>query len=278
MRHFILFLLPWAGANHVVFIENDFPSPGTTNLSRINEVVTTYGGTHFQALSLKSWSAPFTPVTTSDLLPPPDNATVHFLRSMVASSPSPLKVYGGVDLCEGPTYTCMLNYTLAAFTGVQLAQAVEREGLDGAQIYVSPYCNNPNCLKTTGKYAEGIAAIISSFKATAHTKDIVLLANEWDHYEIIVKGEPTAVFSYQSVFYFTSLATCKAGAKGLCGAGESVSYIQRAGKNFTGILEYLVNDKVAFLGQLKGASTPEEENPKDFWQGLQYYVKNSGGV
>lgn len=278
--HYLIILafasLPVITSNTVVFIEQDFPTPAT-NLTRIQESVSSYGGTHFHSLSLKAWSSPFTPQTTSDLLPPPDNATAHFLRAMAASSPSPLKVYAGIDVCEGPTYSCMLNYTLSGFAGQELARAVEREGLDGVQIYVSPYCNNPHCDRTTGKYATGIAAIIASFKAAAPTKDIILLANEWDHYEIIIKGGPTAVFSYQTVFYFTSLATCKAGAKELCGAGESVSYIQRAGKNFTGILEYLVNDKVAFLGQLKGASTPEVENPKDYWQGLKYYA-TSGGV
>lgn len=88
-----------------------------------------------------------------------------------------------------------------SITGKQLAEAALSAGLDGVQIYVSPYCNNPRCSSTTGKYAVGIAEIIRSFRQASSGKlEITLLTNyEWDHGEIIVTGNPTAVFSYQTV-------------------------------------------------------------------------------
>ena len=149
--------------------------------------------------------------------------------------------------------------------------AAAAAGLDGVQLYVSPYCNNADCKRTTGKYAAGIAAMIAAARAASPALDVVLLANEWDHVEVIAAAEPLAVYSYQTVFYFTSVQDCVAAAGPRCGAGENVAYTQRARRNFTEVLAYLAGHGVGFLGQLLGASTPEADNPPDFWEALRGY-------
>lgn len=267
----VLLLAPLLRAsNNVVFIEPDF-GPAATNYSRVAEVAAAQGGVAFDALSLKAWAAPYSPANLSSLLPPPDAAAVALLHAARSAAPRPLKVYGGIDLCPGPEYTCMLNYTLSALTGRQLAAAAGATGLDGVQLYVSPYCNNANCKRTTGKYALGVKAMIAAARAAAPGLDVVLLANEWDHVEIIAEGGALAVYSYQTVFYFTSVADCVAAAGSRCGAGENVAYTQKARANFTAVLDYLSQHRVGFLGQLKGASTPEADNPADYWPALLGY-------
>ena len=61
----------------------------------------------------------------------------------------------------------MLNYAHSNLTGRELGLAATAAGFDGVQIYVSPYCNNADCKRTTGKYAVGIAAIVTAFRAAA---------------------------------------------------------------------------------------------------------------
>ena len=273
-----IMLIAPAGGRNVVLIEPDFPSLAATNLTRIAEVCATRGGVAFDALSLKLWPAPYSPANLSSQLPPPDAAAVAALHAARLSAPQRLKVYGGVELCPGPAYTCMLQPALSTLTGAQLGAAALAAGLDGVQLYASPYCNNADCKRTTGKYAQGIAAMIAAARAAAPGLDVVLLANEWDHVEIIVEGGPLAVYSYQTVFYFTSIADCVAAAGARCGAGESVSYTQRSGKNFTAVLDYLAEHKVDFLGQLRGASTPEADNPPDYWPALLGYRGGAGAV
>ena len=264
----LLLLTPLLRAsNNVVFIEPDF----ATNLTRVAEVASSQGGLSFDALSLKAWALPYSPANLSSLLPPPDAAAVAFLHAARSAAPRPLKVYAGIDLCPGPAYTCMLDYTLSALTGRQLAAAAAAAGLDGVQLYVSPYCNNADCKRTTSKYAVGIKTMISAARAALPALDVVLLANEWDHMEIIAEAAPMAVYSYQTVFYFTSIADCVADAGKVCGAGENVAYTQRARQSFTAVLDYLAQHRVGFLGQLKGASTPEADNPADFWSALLRY-------
>jgi len=129
--------------------------------------------------------------------------------------------------------------------------------------------------RTTGKYAVGIAAIIRAFKAGAPGLAISLLANEWDHMEIIAGAEPFAVFSYQTVFYFTSISACQQQAGVLCGAGENVAYVTKDGQNFTSILSFLNVNNVRFLGQLHGSTTPEVENPVGFWEALALYAQGT---
>lgn len=273
----LLFAPPLLASNAVVFIEPDFPgAPSSTNLTRVAAVCAAQGGVAFDALSLKIWASPYSPMDPSSQLPPPDAAAVAFLHSARRAAPRALKIYGGIDVCPGPAYTCMLNYTLSALTGRQLAAAAGAAGLDGVQLYASPYCNNADCKRTTGKYAQGIAAIIAAARAAAPALDVVLLANEWDHVEIIAAAAPLAVFSYQTVFYFTSIQDCVAAAGPRCGAGENVAYTQRARQNFTAVLDYLDQHRVAFLGQLKGASTPEADNPPDFWRALVGYRGAAG--
>ena len=261
---------PTLQARNIVFIEPEFTT-NASSLARVSAVCAAQGGLSFDALSLKIWAAPYGPTSLSSTLPPPDAGLVAFLRAARAAAPARLKVYGGIDLCPGPAYTCMLNYTLSALTGRQLAAAAGAAGLDGVQIYASPYCNNADCKRTTGKYAEGIAAMIDAARAAAPALEVVLLANEWDHVEIIAAAAPLAVYSYQTVFYFTSIQDCVAAAGPRCGAGENVAYTRRAGRNFTEVLAYLAGHGVGFLGQLQGASTPEADNPPGFWEALRWY-------
>lgn len=268
--------LPTSCANSIAFIEPDFLSPAdpsnatATALARIAAVMPGVGGVTVHALSMMLWNDSYAP-TEAAPLPAPDASVLAFVTAVRASAPG-LHIWAGVSLCPGPEYACMLNYTQSNITGEQLAAAITEAGLDGAQIYVSPYCNNPHCDETTGKYAEGIATIIAAFKRAAPTKEIALLANEWDHGEIIVTGGPTAVFSYQTVFYFTSITDCVEQCGHLCGAGENIAYITKDNQNFTAVLQYLSSHDVAWLGQLQGASTPENENPSDYWTALAAYA------
>jgi hypothetical protein len=272
----VLALAARTHANSIAFIEPVFLSPSDPSnvtvaaLERIAQVMPAVGGTTVHALSMMLWNSSYSPNETVPL-PPPDAGVLAYVKGVRAGAPG-LHVWAGVSLCPGPEYACMLNYTQSNITGMQLAAAVTAAGLDGAQIYVSPYCNNPDCQRTTGKYAEGIAGILAAFKAAAPSKEIALLANEWDNGEIIVTGGPTAVFSYQTVFYFTSITDCVAQCGHLCGAGENVAYITKANQNFTAIVDYLSAHNVAWLGQLQGASTPESENPSDYWTALAAFA------
>lgn len=255
--------------NSVAFIEPDF-STDPSFLSTILSRATTAGGVAFHVLSLIAWEGALSPSPASPL-PPPDSNVTSFLHAARAVAPRPLRVWGGVSLCPGRAYDCMLNYSHSAFTGTALARAALSAGLDGVQIYVSPYCNNANCKRTTGKYAVGIAAIISAFRAAAPALEIALLANEWDNVQIFAAAGPAAVFSYQTVFYFDSTADCVRDAGARCGAGENVAYIQKAGRNFTALLSEL-SAHISWLGMLQGASTPDASNPPDYWAALEAYA------
>ena len=169
----------------------------------------------------------------------------------------------------------MLNSNASDYTGAAVGAAARAAGLDGVQLYVSPYCNNANCKKTTGKYAEGIARMVTAIKAAAPGMAVALLLNEWDNVEIVAKAGPTALYSYQTVFYFTSISDCQRDAGALCGAGENVAYINKAHANFSQTLAYLSAHGIAWLGQLKGATTPENENPPDFWPALRAFVAST---
>jgi hypothetical protein len=140
------------------------------------------------------------------------------------------------------------------------------------QLYVSPYCNNANCKKTTGKYAEGIARMVAAIKKSAPGMGVAMLLNEWDNVQIVAAAAPTALFSYQTVFYFTSIADCQRDAGALCGAGENVAYINKARANFSSTLAYLSTHGISWLGQLHGATTPSGENPPDYWPALEAFV------
>jgi len=273
-----LFSYVWytTARNTAVFIEPSYiNSNDTPILSRISTVINEQGGKAFQILSMISWIGDFSPNETNPL-PPPDSFTVNYLEQGKANTSNLLQVWGGVSLCPGPEYSCMLNYTLSNITGQQLAMQIMNTNLDGVMIYVSPYCNNANCKKETGKYAIGIANIISSFRYhTNYTKDIALLSNEWDNTQIIAQGGPKAIFSYQTVFYFTSITDCQSESGKLCGAGENVAYIEKAKANYTTILTYLNDHKVQFLGQLQGASTNATDNPVDYWSALMMYTAPS---
>lgn len=256
----------------VLFLEQDFFGPGAPQLTRIANVSATHGGTGFHILSLMTWQGDFAPNATAPL-PEPDAGAVAALLAARAAAPAPLQAWGGVSLCPGPEYACMLNSSLADLTGTQLAARVVAAGLDGVIIYVSPYCNNANCKKTTGKYAEGIAAIVRAFRAAAPaTVRIALPLNEWDNPQIVAPAGPAAILSWQTVFYFTSITDCQADCGALCGAGENSVYVVRAGRNYTGILQYLADHNVTVLGQFAGASTPEANNPPDFWSALTAYA------
>jgi hypothetical protein len=254
--------------NTVAFIEPDF-SADSDFLSRVDARVTAHGGTGFGALSLVAWNGSFAPNEMAPL-PAPDARIAMFLRNARAASPRPLRVWGGISLCPGPRYDCMLNYTRSALTGRELGSAALAAGLDGVQVYVSPYCNNANCKETTRKYAVGIAGILAAFRAAAPGLDIALLANEWDHVEVFAPSA-TAVFSYQTVYFFDSTADCVRDAGRRCGAGENVAYIQKAGRNFTALLGELDARGIEWLGMLRGASTADSSNPPDFWQALLHY-------
>jgi len=58
----------------------------------------------------------------------------------------------------------------------------------------------------------------------------------------------------------------------LCGAGENVAYIERDGRNMSYVTNYMQNSGVRWIGQLRGASTPEASNPADFWPALSAFA------
>lgn len=254
--------------NTVALIEPEFAADDSF-LNEVHARVAAYGGSAFGALSLFAWNGSFAPNETAPL-PAPDARVAAFLRSSRAASPRPLRIWGGINLCPGPRYDCMLNYTRSALTGRELGSAALAAGLDGVQIYVSPYCNNANCRDTTRKYAVGIAGILAAFRAAAPGLDIALLANEWDNVEVFA-AKAAAVFSYQTVYFFDSTADCVRDAGRRCGAGENVAYIQKAGRNFTALLGELNARGIEWLGMLRGASTPDSSNPPDYWQALVQY-------
>jgi hypothetical protein len=266
--------------NTVMFLEALWHGAGDPARAVISATVAAHGGREFHVLSMMTWPGPVAPNATAPGLPPPDADAVAFLAAARAGAPAPLAVWGGVSLCPGPEYACMLNLTLATAVGGQLAAAVAGAGLDGVVVYASPYCNNANCKKTTGKYAEGLAAIVRAYKAVAAAMTqplgIALPLNEWDNCQIVAAAGPTAVFSWQTVFYFTSITDCQAQNGALCGAGENVAYVTRAKANFTAITTYLASHGVRFIGQFDGASTPPGSNPPDFWPALEAYA--AGGA
>jgi hypothetical protein len=260
--------------NTVAFIEPTFIND-TATLSRISSLVAEKGGVAFQRLSMMAWSDVDYAPTPSTPLPAPDVNTTTFLRNVRSSAPAGFKVWGGINLCPGRAFECMLNYSNSDYVGQELGKAALAAGLDGVQIYVSPYCNNANCKRTTGKYATGIARILSAAKAAAPALETAVILNEWDNPQIVAAMQPTAIFSYQTIFYFTSVSDCKAQCGPLCGAGESSDYVVKNGKNWTDILTTLSKESVSWLGQMRGASALDSENPPDFWQALQAYSSGS---
>jgi hypothetical protein len=255
----------------VIFLEQYFMPSSDPSLARAVNLSSAHGGSAFQVLSLMTWDGDFSPNETAPL-PAADAGTVSVLQAARAASPSPLRIWGGVSLCPGPAYSCMLNATQANLTGTQLAQRVADAGLQGVIIYVSPYCNNANCKKETGKYAEGIATIVAAFKAAAPAGvEIALPLNEWDNPQIVAARGPATILSWQTVFYFTSISDCQKDCGALCGAGENSAYVTRDKKNFTQILEFLAQSNVVWTGQFAGVSTPDEQNPPDFWTALEAY-------
>ena len=263
-------------SNTVAFIEPNFVND-TSILARIATVVAEQGGSSFQRLSMMAWGDfDFAP-TPSNPLPQPDTNTTAFLLHMrsIAPSGSGFKVWGGINLCPGRAFECMLNYSNSDFVGKSLGELASAAGLDGVQIYVSPYCNNANCKRTTGKYATGIARILAAIKKVSPSLETAVFLNEWDNPQIVAAIQPTAIFSYQTIFYFTSIADCKAQCGSFCGAGENSAYIVKDGKNFTDILTTLSNNKVSWLGQMQGASTLDSGNPPDFWTALKSYTSGT---
>jgi hypothetical protein len=260
-----------ANTNTVAFIEPTFVND-TATLSRISSIVAEKGGLAFQRLSMMAWSDEDFAPTPSNPLPPPDGNTTAFLRNVRSSAPAGFKVWGGINLCPGRAFECMLNYSNSEFVGTELGKAALSSGLDGVQIYVSPYCNNANCKRTTGKYATGIAKILSAAKAAAPGLETAVILNEWDNPQIVAAMQPTAIFSYQTIYYFTSVSDCKAQCGSLCGAGENSAYVIKDGKNWTDILTTLAKDNISWLGQMRGASTPDSGNPSDFWPALEAYT------
>lgn len=256
-------------SNTVVIIEDDFILDNAT-LAGVAGTVVAHGGVAFSVLSMMAWNGSFSPSPASPL-PPPSSEVAAFLRAVRATAPAPLRVWGGVSLCPGPEYACMLNYTQSAFTGEALAAAALGAGFDGVQIYVSPYCNNADCKRTTGKYAKGIAAMISAFRSRAPDLEIALLANEWDNVEIIAAADPppAAIFSYQTVFFFTTITDCVRDAGDRCGAGESIALINKGGQNFTAIVDFLAQHEISWIGMLHGATFTD--NPADYWPALTRY-------
>ena len=257
-----------AGGGRVALIEPDF-GLSANQTARISDVVAQHASTSFTVLALQLWNGSFSP-SGSEPLPAPDAGALSFTAQLRAQSPA-LRVWAGVSLCPGPAYACMLNHSQADEAGGQLAARVAAAGLQGAFIYVSPYCNNADCKRTTGKYAVGIARIVTAFRAAAPGLDIAMLLNEWDHPELVAAAGPTVVFSYQSVFYLTAVGDCQAQCGRLCGAGESAAYITRAGRNMSYVTEYMASVGVAWIGQLRGASDPEAMNPPDLWPALAAY-------
>ena len=144
----------------------------------------------FTTLSMKAWAGSYAP-NEANPLPPPNSTVVAFLQSVKAKSKGRLQVWGGVEVCPGRAYDCMLNYSRSALTGTQIGQAAMAAGLDGITLYASPYCNNKNCKRQTAKYARGIAEIVLAARnvTKAYRKpDGIAVSwwqNEWDNPQIV---------------------------------------------------------------------------------------------
>ena len=182
-----------------------------------------------------------------------------------------------MSVCPGPAYTCMLNYTNSAFVGAAIGRAVAAAGLDGAQLYASPFCNNAECKKTTGKYAVGIAAMMTAFRAACAGCEVGMLLNEWDNVAIVHASGPAALFSYQTIFYPLATDDCIRDAREDCGAGESVADVAKAGLNWTATLKTLAARNVTWLGVMHGGSLAAAEAPPDYYSALEAYSAGGGG-
>jgi hypothetical protein len=123
--------------NTVAFIEPDFAADAAF-FAAVRARAAAHGGDAFQVLSLVAWNGSFSP-TPSAPLPPPDANVTAFLHAARAAAPRPLRVWGGVALCPGREFDCMLNYTHSTFTGAALGAAARAPGRDALQINVSPY-------------------------------------------------------------------------------------------------------------------------------------------
>lgn len=243
---------PTSGGNRVAFIEPAYIDPRndtTGALARIRAAVAAHGPASaapgVSRLSLVAWPGDLAPSPESPL-PPPDAGVVAFLAAARAAAPG-LRAWVGVSVCPGPEYTCMLNYTNSAFVGAALGAAVLAAGLDGVQLYASPYCNNADCKKTTGKYAVGIAAMMTAFRAACAGCEVAMLLNEWDRVDIVHASGPAALFSYQTIFYPTATDDCVRDAHEDCGAGENVADVARAGANWTATLRTLAGRNISWL-------------------------------
>ena len=169
----------------------------------------------------------------------------------------------------------MLDYNNSAFVGAALGAAVAAAGLDGVQLYASPYCNNAECKKTTGKYAVGIAAIMTAFRAACPGCEVAMLLNEWDNVQIVHASGPAALFSYQTIFYPLATDDCVRDAHEDCGAGENVADVARAGANWTATLRTLAARNISWLGVMHGGSTEPADNPPDYYSALEAYSSSS---
>ena len=269
------------GVGRVVFIEPSFIDPRNDTLgalARILAAVAAHGPASaapaVSRLSLVAWSGDLAPSPAAPL-PPPDAGVVAALAAARAASPG-LRAWAGASVCPGPAYTCMLNYTNSAFVGSALGAAVAAAGLDGVQLYASPYCNNADCKKTTGKYAVGIAAMMTAFRAACAGCEVGMLLNEWDNVQIIHASGPAALFSYQTIFFPTATDDCIRDAREDCGAGENVASVAKAGLNWTSTLRTLASRKVSWLGVMHGGSLATADEPADYFSALEAY--EAGGL
>jgi len=265
----------------VVFIEPSFIDPRNDTLgalARILAAVTAHGPASaapaVSRLSLVAWPGDLAPSPAAPL-PPPDAGVVAALAAARAASPG-LRAWAGASVCPGPAYTCMLNHTNSAFVGSALGAAVAAAGLDGVQLYASPYCNNAECKKTTGRYAVGIAAMMTAFRAACAGCEVGMLLNEWDNVQIVHASGPAALFSYQTIFYPTATDDCIRDAREDCGAGENVANVAKAGLNWTSTLRTLASRNVTWLGVMHGGSLAPADEPADFYAALEAYV--AGGL
>ena len=265
------------GVGRVVFIEPSFIDPRNDTLgalARILAAVAAHGPASsapaVSRLSLVAWPGDLAPSPAAPL-PPPDAGVV----AARAASPG-LRAWAGASVCPGPAYTCMLNYSNSAFVGSALGAAVAAAGLDGVQLYASPYCNNADCKKTTGKYAVGIAAMMTAFRAACPGCEVGMLLNEWDNVQIIHASGPAALFSYQTIFYPVATDDCIRDAREDCGAGENVANVAKAGLNWTSTLRTLASRSVSWLGVMHGGSLAPADEPADYYSALEAY--EAGGL
>jgi len=263
----------------VVFIEPAFIDPRNDTqgaYARIRAAVAAHGPASaapaVSRLSLVAWAGDLAPSPDAPL-PPPDAGVVAALAAARAASPG-LRVWAGASVCPGPAYACMLNYNNSAFVGAALGGAVAAAGLDGVQLYASPYCNNADCKKTTGKYAVGIAAMMTAFRAACAGCEVGMLLNEWDNVQIVHAAGPAALFSYQTIFYPTATDDCIRDAREDCGAGENVDNVAKAGLNWTSTLRTLAARNVSWLGVMHGGSIGGAgggPTPPDYFSALEAY-------